>query len=324
VRVDHGRPLLESVFRRAGLPPAEAATVADAIIEAELRGRSTHGFVRVRGLVEQIRRGGFEPVRIDRDGGHWLRVDGGNGIGYLVADRAMELAIERAAGQGTALVAVHRATHAGMLGYYAEKAARQGFVGLAACDCSPRVAPYGSSEALFGTNPLAIAIPAEPNPILLDMSTAAITNGELLLAKRQGTRIDPTLAFDRQGRPTDDPEAALAGAVVAFGGHKGAGLALAIQILTSALVGAATVPAPGTDYGYLIAAIDPAIFTDREAFLRDVTALADRIRSARPAPGHAHVLLPGDRTWLERADRLRDGLTVEGSLWREIESLAAE
>jgi L-2-hydroxycarboxylate dehydrogenase (NAD+) len=319
--VDPCRELAERLFRDCGLSADQARLVADPLIEAELRGRATHGLIRVPGLVKQIRQGNARPVRIDRDGGSWLAVDGGDGIGYLIAQQALGWAVERAREHGTSLVAVRRATHCGMLGYYVDRIARQGLVGLMTCNCYPRIVPHHGTRPVLGTNPIAIAAPTHTEPILLDMSTASITIGELMVAARRGDKVDPGLAFDAHGQPTTDPNAALAGGVAAFGRHKGYGLALMTQILTSALVGSAILPGRGDDYGYLIAAIDPAIFTDKDTFTREVTQLAHHIRTIPPAPGHDGVRLPGDRTWQERARRLKHGIPVDRDLYDELLAL---
>jgi len=320
VSADECRDLVEAVFRRAGLSEGDARRLADPIVEAEFRDRPTHGLIRVPAMAEQIPRVPEGTIRIDRDGGHWLRVDGADQIGYLIARQAVDWAIRRAREHGTSLVAVRRATHGGMIGYYVERAAREGLVALMTANCSPRVAPCGSVEPIFGTNPIAVAVPAEPDPILLDFSTAAVTNGELIVARHAGRKTDPALAFDADGRPTDDPDAALHGGVLPFGGHKGSGLALMTQILAGVLAGAAAVPEPGHDYGMLIAAIDPTIFSDAISFKRDIHALADRIRTSRPA-GDAAVRLPGDRAWQARRHRLARGIPVPPSLLDRLRSL---
>ncbi|MBM4082711.1 MAG: Ldh family oxidoreductase, partial [Planctomycetes bacterium] len=264
------------------------------------------------------------PLRVVESQGCWAHLDGGNDIGYVTAYRAMGIAISKAEEFGVGLVGVRNATHCGMAGYYVTMAAQRDFVGLMVCDCRPQVVPLGAVEPVLGTNPIAIAVPAPSFPLVLDMSTASITIGDLLMAIQSGKAVDALLAFDANGHPTDDPKAAMKGGVKPFGGHKGYGLALMAQILSGALVGAATIPAPGQDYGYFVLVVDPEIFVPAEQFKRAVSELVERVKTARRAPGVAEILVPGERAFRERERRLKEGIEIDPGLLSELESLAQD
>ena len=304
----------ENVLRRAGLSPEEAHRVVDALIEADLRGRATHGLIRLPTILERLQRMERREVRIEVDRASAVLVDGGNELGYLVSEYCTRLAIERARKHGLALVAARDTTHAGMLGYFAERIARADLIGICCANCLPRTAPFGACEAVFGTNPIAVAVPTGGDPILLDFATSAVTIGDLLVAEREGKTLPEGLAFDESGRPTTDPEAARRGALRAFGGHKGSGLALIVQILTTAFIGAPILPPPGRDYGYFTLALDSSLFVSREGFRSALARLIERVRSARPERGVSEVLLPGERSFRNRRRTLETGLELPADI----------
>ena len=247
-----------------------------------------------------------------------MRIDGGNQPGYLVAYRAMELAIERAKQGGASIVGVYNTSHCGMAGYYVDMARKADVVGLLFVDCLPRITPEGGTEAILGTNPIAVGIPSNTVPLLFDMSTAAITNGDLLVAVQEGIPIAEGIAFDPEGEPTTDADAALKGSVRPFGGHKGFGLALITQILAGALVNAATIPPPGKNYGLLIVAIDPTSFVPLTQFKTEVDTLIARVKENRREAGVAEILIPGERTYRQRDVHLANGIRLEGTLVNQL------
>lgn len=317
--VAEARALAEDVLKRAGLPEESARIVSDVLIEAELRGRQGHGLIRLSALAQHARKC-HERAVVLSEGGHWVRLDGRGEIGYLTAHRAMALAIAKAQAQGTGLAAVCNATHCGMLSYYVLMAAEKGLIGVMTCNCSPRVAPFGGATAVFGTNPIAIAIPALDEPIVVDMATSAATTGDLLVALQKGETLEEGLAYDADGRSTRDAKKALDGALAAFGGHKGSALALVSQILSGALVGAAALPEPGKDYGFLIAVLDPRLFTPIEAFRKGVGEVLTAMKNAKPI-GDGPVLVPGERSHRARREALKGGIDVDNQLFAEIKNL---
>jgi delta1-piperideine-2-carboxylate reductase len=233
------------------------------------------------------------------------RLDGGDHIGYVVAHRATTLAIEKAEAAGIALVGASDTWYTGMLSYYAEMAAARGLVSIIASNASPWVAPHGATEGRLGTNPICLGFPSATDPIIFDIGTSAIIHAEVTLAKRLGNDLPENVAFDRDGSPTVDPAAALAGAFAAWGGHKGSGLAIAVQLL-GILAGSPAIPGELAGFGYLIVAMRPDLMGSAETFRRNVSAFADAVRSARPIGGGSPVRMPFDRSRQERARRLAE------------------
>jgi len=319
--VDEARSVCTEVLISHRVAYNIAATIADVLVESELRNRPTHGIIRLENLAKKCRQPGVFDFRILNQGAGWIHIDGCGAIGYWTASEAMKLAITRTRRDGLCLALVRNATHCGMLGYYVMKAVEADLVAVMLCDCRPRVAPHGATEAVYGTNPIAVGMPSTDVPFLLDMSTAGLTIGQLLVAERAGRSVDASIAFDANGKPTADPQAALAGAVRAFGGHKGAGLAMAIQLLSGPLTGAAGLPREGKDYGYFIQVVDPSLFRPPDEFKRAVAEVMDATRNARRRDPNTNIFFPGERAWRARQRALREGIEVDDRVWEEAQAL---
>ena len=314
ISIADARQLAETFLAKSGISSADATVIADILLEAELRGRKTHGFIRLTGIKSRYEQGERTDIQIDKEDGQCVRINGGNQPGYLVAYRAMEIAIERSKQTGASIVGVYNTSHCGMAGYYVDMARKADMIGLLFADCLPRITPDGGTEAILGTNPLAVGIPSNTVPLLFDMSTAAITNGDLLVAMREGTEIAEGIAFDPSGEATTDADAALKGSVRPFGGHKGFGLALIIQILAGALVNAATIPPPGANYGLLIIALNPTSFVPLAQFKAEVDELIARVKENRREADVSEILIPGERAYRQRETHLVSGIHLDDAL----------
>lgn len=318
ISINAARQLAESFLTKNGIPPTDSAIITDILLEAELRGRKTHGFIRLPGIRNRYEKGQRTEIQIENEGGQCIRVDGGNQPGYLVAYRAMEIAIENTKQTGFSIVGVNNTSHCGMAGYYVDMARKADLISILFADCLPRITPEGGTVAILGTNPIAVGIPSNTVPIVFDMSTAAITNGDLLVAIKEGMSIPTGLAYNSEGEPTTDPEEALKGSVRPFGGHKGFGLALITQILAGALVNASTIPLPGINYGILMVVLDPAVFVPLEQFKREVDILIERIKANRRETGVKEILMPGERAYQSREQHLKSGIDLDESLVNQL------
>ena len=317
------RDIAERALRRAGLEEVGAALIADALVDAELRGRATHGLIRLEGICRKLEvdepRG---PIRVLDQKGPWLRLDAAGELGYLVAASAVDRAVILAGVHGIGLVGVVNTNHAGAMGYYARRGAAKGVVTTLMTNCYPQTAPFGASSPVFGTNPLAAAFPTDGEPVVIDFSTAAVTIGQLSVAAAAGESIPESAAFDRDGHPTADPRAALdGGAVATFGGRKGSALALWIQLMSTAVIGASPLPPPGAGYGLTILAMDPRKM-EGESYLAGMRAVCDAVHSAKPLREGDSVLLPGQRGDEQSARSRREGIRLPPPLWRKICRLA--
>lgn len=233
---------LESVSKKAlnkyGYTEDESKTILDILMYAQLRGNN-------QGLVKLIGKGipkshEAADVQVTKETKLSAMIDGGKNMGMVAMKLAMEMAITKAREHGFGIVGTYNTySSTGALGYYATEIAKQGLIGFAFAGSPPTVAPYGSNEALYGTNPLAIGVPADPEPVTLDMATAAMAYYGLIEAKTAGKQLTEGVAYDKDGNPTTDPGAAMSGAIKGFDGYKGSGLGFMVTAFTGPLVGAA-------------------------------------------------------------------------------------
>ena len=187
-----------------------------------------------------------------------------------------------------------------------EMATREGLVAFAAGNGPAIVAPEGATEARLGTNPIAFGFPALDDPVIWDIGTCAIMHGELLLHQRLGEPLPEGVAIDIKGEPTRDPAAALAGAIKAWGGHKGSGLSIVVQLL-GAMCGGPVISPGMSDMAYFVLVMDPELLIGDGTFPERAAELSASIRSARPEPGRPGVRMPFDRSAAERRRRMAEG-----------------
>jgi L-2-hydroxycarboxylate dehydrogenase (NAD+) len=312
-----------------------ARLTVDVLLEADLRGYGTHGLLRLPTMIRRLQSGMIKASarpRIVHERAGSALVDADRALGPVGALFGADVAARKAKEAGSATVGVVNGDHICMAGYYAERIAAAGCVGILTTVTQPLVHPLGGSERLLGTNPLAIAIPVEEEePLLLDFATSAIAYGAVLAAKARGDELPTGVALDADGNPTTDPGRAAQGSLAPFAGHKGFGLCLFLGLLAGPLLGAKVGKPLGRavkdgryDKGDLFIAMDPAAFGGSTVFRDGVLAHLAEVKSCRKASGVEEVRLPGERARVERERRLRDGVPVEGEVWREVAALAEE
>ncbi|MDQ2849247.1 MAG: Ldh family oxidoreductase [Actinomycetota bacterium] len=298
--------LMTTALRTAGYSGPDADIITDHLIDCELRGLEYGGLARGLSVVERVQgqsheRGSIEVVRSTPVSS---TLNGGDEVGYLVAQRATTIALELASRSGIAVVGAHNTWYTGMFSYYLEQITSAGLVGMIAGSGSHIVAPAGSSEARFCTNPVAFGFPtATENPVIWDIGTSETMVAEVLLALRLGQSLPEGRLYNAQGEPSTTPADLLGGALTVWGGHKGSGLAVVVQML-GALAGASYAPEGLSDCGFLLLAIDPAILTDADDFKERTSVYADSVRAARPLDPDRPVRMPFDRSSAQR-DRRR-------------------
>lgn len=307
IREAHGLAL--RVMETLGHAATDAEIIADHLIDCELRGLSYGGLARAISIVERIRGKGDHrrPISVVHETAVSAKLDGGDHIGYVVAHRATTVAIDKAAAAGISVVGANDTWYTGMLSYYAEMAANRGLISIIASNASPWVAPYGATEGRLGTNPICFGFPSLDDPIIFDIGTSAIMHAEVSVARHLGKDLPENVAFDRAGQPTRDPNAALMGAFATWGGHKGSGLAIAVQLL-SIMAGSPPIPPELASFGYLIIAMQPDLMGPAETFRENVSAFAQAVRSARPVSSNAPSRMPFDRSRQERQRRLAENV----------------
>lgn len=316
--------LLKRTMTALGHDGPAAELIADHLIDCELRGLAYGGLARAISIAERMDRTGDQrrPIRVVHETPVSARIEGGDHIGYIVAHRATGIAIEKAEAAGIAVVGASDTWYTGMLSYYAEMAATRGLVSMIASNASPWVAPWGATEGRFGTNPICFGFPGAAEPIIFDIGTSAIIHAEATLARRLGHELPENVAFDRNGAPTRDPAAALAGAFAAWGGYKGSGLAVVVQLL-GILAGSPPIPPELAGFGFLIVAMRPDLMSSAEAFRERVSAFAEAVRTARPVAGGPPVRMPFDRSLRERRRRLSENtIEIPEALFNQLTRIA--
>ena len=270
--------LVCAAFTGVGVPESAAASTAAALVAAEAEGQVGHGFSRLEDYAGQVQSGKIVadaiPV-VETSSPTVLRVDAAHGFAFPALDAAIQAGVPLAREMGTATMLVTRSHHCGALSVQVERLARAGLVGMMMANTPAAIAPWGANRAFFGTNPIAFAVPrGQGRPLVIDLSLSVVARGKVMAARKAGEKIPEGWALDVEGRPTTDPEAALAGSMLPIGGAKGTALALIVEILAAVLPGATlsadassflTAAGPPPGVGQFLAAFAPADagFADR-------------------------------------------------------------
>lgn len=324
LRIADAHALCVKVLTAHGESAEYAGLSADHLIDCELRGLSYGGLPRLVSIVERFEKIGRPkgPVAVVHETPVSAKLKGNDNLGYVVAYKAMEIAIRKCRQSGVAFVGGDETWYTGMLSYFAEMAAAEGMVTMIASNATPWVAPAGAVDGRFGTNPICFGFPSTAEPIIWDIGTSTIMHAEVVLAKRMGVPLPEGVAYDAEGDPTTDPDAALGGAFAAWGGHKGSGLAHVVQLL-GVMAGSPAMPPDLAEFGFVIVAMRPDLMMPEADYRAAVTEYADAVRAARPVKGGPPVRMPFDRSAAIRAERrAADRIEVPASVLARLRSFA--
>ena len=328
-------PLVSAVFEKLGTPPDRARTITRHMLGANLAGHDSHGVILLSSYVERIQRGDVVPtasIDVLDDTPTSARIDGHWGLGQVVSEYAMELAIAKAKAHNVAALTVVQQAHVGRVADYPLMAARAGMIAWMYCDSgrtAKQVAPFGGREARLGTNPLSIAIPSDLEaPVFLDMATSAAAGGKISVARNRGLALPPGWIVDRDGNPSTDPaDLARGGAMLPLGGregHKGYGLGFMVEVFAGILTGLGfgVNPSGRHNDGSLMVVLNVAAFRPLDAFKREVGELARYVKATPPSPGVKEIFYPGELEWRTEQERRRDGIPIEDETWNALENTA--
>lgn len=316
------RALCQDALTKRGLSPEDATSCANAIMFATLRGLDSHGIVSILpGICNSIAVGRIDPTSPIVEVRPTV-LKGNGAAGPVIGERTMHRALDLAGQSGVGAAVAFNCNHFGAASYYAAMALDRGMIGICACNAAPNVAPFGGAKGLHGTNPIAYAAPGgqEP-PIVLDIATSAAAHGQVNKAQRRGQAIPLGWAIDANGNPTTDPRSAAS--LLPFGGHKGYGIGILVDVLCGAL--AASTIATGVRQGdvdrehagqsFFMLALDPAAFGGAAEFRERIDTLSRDVHSVPPAEGFKEVLLPGELEWREERRRRADGIPLYDEDW---------
>lgn len=315
------RSFAADLLASAGVPGEDADLAAGCLVRADLRGIDTHGIVRLPGYLERLERGlvtAAPDLAFERVTDSVARLDAQNGLGFVVASRAVAEAVRMADTSGIALVGIRNSTHFGMAATYLLQAIEAGHLALVFTNASRAMPPWGGTGELFGTSPFAAAAPNPGGvPFLLDMAPTIVARGKIRKAAREGRAIPDTWALDAEGRPTTDAEAALGGTLLPIGGPKGAGLSMLMDILCGVLTGANFAGGVGDQYknfdrpqgvGHFILVMRPDLFISGEEFTARMSALVETVKANPKAAGVSEIYMPGELEARTEADRREAGI----------------
>ena len=325
------------ILRALGASAEEANIIANQLIEANLKGQDGHGVLMLPYYAKQVQAGKFR-FGVDFEVVHETLssalINGNWGFGQVISTKAMELAIEKAKRQSISLVGIFNCNHIGLVAHYPMMAIKHDMIGITICNAVPQVAPYGGRARKMGTNPISIAIPSkEEKPIVLDMATSIVAAGKVRAKYTKGEKTPKGWIIDSEGKPTVDPEIFLkgdrgepgGGMLLPFGGYKGFGLSIIIDLLSGALTGAgcsSTELQRGN--GILMSAIKIDSFTSIERFTERVDNLIRSLKNTPTAPGFDEIFMPGELEFREYEKRMKEGIEIDALTLGNLESLAKE
>ena len=324
------------VLERLGVPREEAEITAVTLVMANLRGVDTHGVLRLPLYAARLKGGAMAPslnLTTEKETVATALLDGHDGIGQVISYRAMEMAISKAREAGVSYVAVRNSNHFGAAAYYAMMALDHDMIGLTFTNASPRLAPTGGVERLFGNNPWSIAVPAgQRPPVVLDMANSVVAAGKIRVAKKEGKPIPTGWALNQYGEPTTDADEALKGILLAIGGYKGYGITLMVDLLTGVLTDSKYGPRvkgldqdvdpAGTAHSFM--AISLAAFTDVKAFNVRMEAYVEEIKSSKKARGSEVIYVPGEPEHLRVKERIEKGIPLQAKVAEELRAIGKD
>ncbi len=313
-RVDEMNDYIIRFFEKLGVSHQDAAIATDVLLSADLRGVESHGLIRLHTYYgSRLQQGTIDPaspVSVIRETATTLVLDGGKGLGQIVAHTAMNRAIEKAEQSGIAMVTVRNSNHYGIAGYYAMMALPHDMIGISFTNAQPLVAPTHGRTAMLGTNPIAVAAPAgSERPFVLDMATSIVPIGRVTVYDKAGKNIPSGWGINKSGEVTNQPSEVInGGALLPLGGtdilrgYKGYGLAMLVDIFSGVLSGAAfgvDVGRPkenkGANVGHFFAAIKIDVFRPVNEFKMDMDALIQQMKSAPKAVGEDRIYIHGEK-----------------------------
>lgn len=334
----HLRAFIARCLEACGMPEADAAKVGELMAQADLMGQDGHGVFRLPMYVRRIRAGGMNMTptfaRLKERPATAL-IDGDNGMGHLVMSHATELAMEKARTTGVAWVGARHSNHAGPASLYAMMPARENMIGLyLAVGSANHMPPWGGTDMLLSTNPIAVALPSQDYPpIVLDMATTVAAYGKVKTAAQRGETMPEGWMIDRNGKPLTDPKRAGEGFLLPIGGPKGYGLSLIFGILAGVLNGAAfgrdvvdfnADAVSVTNTGHVILALDIAAFADPEEFRAGIDDVWRQMKASDRMPGVDEIRLPGERLNRVMHERTTQGIPMPDALRAALGELAAD
>ncbi len=331
LQADELKSLLKNVFKSLNVDEKYVEVIADSLVNSNLRCVDSHGVSRGLDFINGIKLGEINPrpnIKVLKESEVAVLVDGDRGVGIPVAYEVTLKVVEKAKKLGVGIGAAKNLWNVGALAYYVMRVAKEGLIGVSIANAKARIGIPGIRSPIVGTNPIAIAVPTEDGPIVLDMALSTVAVGKIVLAARKGEKIPEGWAVDKDGKPTTDPKEALEGYLTPVGGYKGLGLAIMVDVLSSALIDAPysliiSGKGPYTQGGFLIMALNPTIFREYREFIEDVRSYVETLKSL-PKDPEAEVLMPGEPEARCLSRRSTEGIPLDDGVWEQLVKVVNE
>ena len=344
------KQFVEHLFTAMGCPKADALSVAEVLIAAELRGIPSHGLLRVKDYYAMVKAGRINTcpeVNILHETPSTATVDGDNALGAVAAKKSMQVAIEKAKKVGTGWVATSNTNHFGIAGFYSLMALEHDMIGIALTNANPLVAPTYSADRLLGTNPIAVAIPTQNQPpFVADFATTPVARGKLAIKSKLGEEIPHGLVQNKEGNPTTNPGdieqggaiLTLGGNGMQLGGHKGFCMTALVDIFSSVLSGANFGPfvppqvaylpllhqSVGKGLGHFFGAMRIDAFRSAEEFKLSMDEWISTFKNAKAAQNQSGVVIPGDPERKSEALKAKQGISIMPAILNDLNVIASE
>jgi len=337
-RIDAGRltQFAAAVYRKAGMPDADALLLADTLVQADLWGHQSHGVLRLGWYYDRICNGVMSPVTKPEfvvDAGAMAVIDGHDGVGHVLTMLATREAVRRAKQHGIAAVGVRGSNHFGTCMYYTRLGALDGCAMWLTTNGGPAMAPWGGRKKIIGTNPWSVATPAgKYPPFLMDMANTGVARGKIYLAHNRRERIPEGWAIDKDGAPTTDPQAAIEGIILPMAGHKGYAIAMMVDVLSGVLTGGGFLSQVHSPYktaeksncGHFMIAVNIEALQPLAQFNARMEQYIEELKSVPLAKGHDEVFYPGEIEANNDLANRRDGILLPEDTRAGLVSIAAD
>ena len=328
------KKLVSKIFIKHKLSKNHAIICAEALVNAELVGASSHGLSRLKMYCDRINKKVINPrpkIKVKKITQSITQIDAKNSIGFVAADIGIKKAIESAKKTGIGLVGINNSGHYGLSGYYAEQAVSKNLIAICFTNAPPAIAPHGAIKKLFGTNPICFGAPTSSKiPFILDTSVSMINRGKIRVAAKIGKRIPDGVALDKFGNPTTDAKKALAGVQLPIASFRGSGLAWMVDILSGVFTGGnhgGKVKDPFDDFtgpqniGHLFLVMKPNLFVGN--YSKRIKENIKRIKKLPKINGVKEILYPGQNKYARYKKNLKKSIKIPNNILKEINKLNA-
>jgi len=329
VKINKLTNLSDRILTKFGYSKEERSYCTELLLEGELTGKFSHGFNRLISMKKMIDEGKVQvnskKIEIKKETTQSILVDGKRKTGFYVIPKTFDIALEKVKKNKVNIFCggvFNTSPAAGMVGYYARKAAEENLIYLGFHNSMSYLIPFGAKKSLFGTNPVTIGIPTNDIPVIWDCSSSKVSVGSIVLTKKEGKKIPKGIALDENGKPTLDPEQALKGGILPFSEHKGSGMAMIVELLAGALTGSSIRKEKQWNWGSFFILINPSMFRPIDEFKNEVEQTIKDLKALSKAKGFKQIYYPGERSQNLRRSLLKKGkIEVNDVVYKELENV---